>query len=43
MTTQNRFFLNVSGGSRNDALPMDIHLKIAKSRETVSLIADIKN
>ncbi len=28
---------NISGGSRNDALPMYIHLKIPKCRETVPL------
>ncbi len=39
MTTQHRNFKNISGGSRNDALPMYIHLKIPKSREIVSLRA----
>jgi hypothetical protein len=37
MTTQHRNLKNISGGSQNDALPMYIHLKIPKSRETVSL------
>jgi hypothetical protein len=30
-------FKNISGGSRNDALPMYIHLKNPKSRETAFL------
>jgi hypothetical protein len=37
MTTQHNNFKNISSGSRNDALPMYIHLKIPKSRETVPL------
>ncbi len=37
MTTQNIFFLNVSGGAQTDALPTYFHYKIPKSRETVSL------
>jgi hypothetical protein len=37
MTTQHRNFKNISGGSRNDAFPMYINLKIPKSCETVSL------
>jgi hypothetical protein len=27
MTTQHKNFTNISGGSRNDALPMYIHFK----------------
>jgi hypothetical protein len=37
MTTQHKNFENISGGSRNDALPMYIHLEIPKSCETVPL------
>jgi hypothetical protein len=37
MTTQDKNCKNISGGSRNDALPMYIHKKIPKSHETVPL------
>ncbi len=37
MTTQHKIFKNISGGSRDDALPTYIHEKIPKSRGTVSL------
>jgi hypothetical protein len=37
MKTQYKNFKNISDESRNDALPMYIHLKIPKSRETVPL------
>jgi hypothetical protein len=40
MTTQHRNFKNISSGSRNEALTMYIHLKIPKSRETVSLSSE---
>jgi hypothetical protein len=37
MTTQPKSFKNISGESRNHGLPMYIHSKIPKSRETVLL------
>jgi hypothetical protein len=37
MTTQHKSFTNISGGYRNEVLPMYISLKIPKSRETVPL------
>ncbi len=42
MTTQNKNFKYISGGSRNDALPMYNHYKIPKSRETVSLTVEMR-
>jgi hypothetical protein len=40
MTTRHKNFKSISGGSRNDALPIYILLKIPKSRETVPLTAE---
>jgi hypothetical protein len=37
MTTQQKSFKNISGGSRNNVLPIYIHYKIPKSLETVPL------
>ncbi len=37
MTTQNKNFKNMSGGSRNYVLSMYIHLKSPKSHDTVPL------
>jgi hypothetical protein len=37
MTTQHKNFKNISDGSGNDSLPIYIHYKIPKSRETVHL------
>jgi hypothetical protein len=42
MTTQNKNFKNISVGPRNDALPMYNRYKIPKSRETVSLTAELR-